>query len=107
MKKTTETIEIFYQVLILYSRIRLTCWPLFAVLFYGLNQSLGDMISIYQNLSPWETFYASLGFMDTIRFYLLGPVIFYMLYLGYRCIVNEFDSAALQLNRQLNGYLFK
>lgn len=88
-----------------FAYIRLFSWPLFFLFMWCCVSISTDVFSALDNRLPWESMFDSLGMVDTLRAIMFPFLFAYTVYLGYRCIVNEFDNGVIEVNRQFNRTL--
>lgn len=88
-----------FSMLIVLAHIRILAWLCFFVFLYSSLVATTEVSIALEGQAPWESFYDALGFSNAMRTLLLPLLIGLTSYFGYRCIMNEYDDSAIELNR--------
>jgi hypothetical protein len=88
-----------FSMLVVFAHIRTLAWLCFFMFLYSCLVATTEVRVALEGRAPWETIYDALGLLNAVRALLL-PLLFGLTsYFGYRCIMNEYDDSAVELNR--------
>lgn len=90
-----------FSMLVVFAHIRILARLCFLLFFFTSLVATTEVKIALGGLAPWESLYDALGLWNAVRALLLPLLFGLTLYFGYRCIMNEYDDKAIELNRLL------